>query len=189
MSGEDGGRGQREEGGRAREGGERPSSLNKWAHFEWADNALETPVESRFEVCTGGTGTGGKTNEELSSLSASDGSTSVRQTQNGSGIAVASNCIMEPGIHYAEFHQITAGEPFEPFEPYLSNLTQSLFGLCQIWIQIDLPAKTVISLNTIIGDRTVHAWRNEVDKLGPEECEEWDGMEGCERVGILLGCC
>ena len=56
----------------------------------------------------------------------SDGKTSVRRTQNGVGTAVASNYIMESGIHYAEF-QITAGIPYIGIVRPMTNLDPDRF--------------------------------------------------------------
>ncbi|EJK75276.1 hypothetical protein THAOC_03005 [Thalassiosira oceanica] len=123
--------------------------------------------------------------------------TSVR-TGDGIVTAVASNYVMESGIHYAEF-QITEGNPLVGIVRPMSNLDQSRyandnFNFFARSLRDDFLAARTVEWGT--GNVHVCYCRCKSGKMGWSNWDNeehigvnWEGMEGCETgdcVGMLL---
>ena len=121
--------------------------------------------------------------------------TSVRAINSGDSTAIASNYIMDSGIHYAEF-QITAGYPYIGIARSFPNLDPARFVMdsggfhffVKPWYDQFLTARTdewghgnVFTHECEYGYRSWTNWEG-----GGEEFDQWEGMETC-NVGDTLG--
>ncbi|EJK50836.1 hypothetical protein THAOC_30060 [Thalassiosira oceanica] len=112
--------------------------------------------------------------------------------------AVASNYVMESGIHYAEFH-IAAGDPFICIVRPMPNLDQSRyandnFSFFAVSLCDDFLAERTVEWGTgnvhVCGYYCKNGQMSWTNWDGGEQFGvDWEGMEGCETgdtVGMLL---